>query len=61
MKLSRPNPESAVQVTAIDKETGKSKTMTVYDTTAESVIELLRRAAEDAADNADEPTPTATN
>jgi hypothetical protein len=54
MRITKPNPSSTVRVVAMDVETGKSKSMTVYDVTPEAVIDLLRSAADDAAD-ADQP------
>lgn len=52
MKLSKPNPSTTIRVVAIDADTGKSKSRTLYDTTPEQVIESLERLADDPAESA---------
>jgi hypothetical protein len=43
--ILRPTPRSVVRVTATSATTGKSRSMTVYETTPESVIAALRSLA----------------
>lgn len=43
MKLHRPKPAGTVRLLARDEQTGKSKSMTVYDTTPDEVIERFAR------------------
>lgn len=47
---AKPEPKSRVYVTARDKKTGQSKSLTLYDTTPDHIIDLLRDAAEPASD-----------
>jgi hypothetical protein len=58
MRITKPNPSSTVRVVAMDVESGKSKSMTVYDVTPEAVIDLLRSAADDASDHSDADDPS---
>lgn len=46
MKTSKPQAGSTVRVTASDADTGKSKSMTLYDCTPEEVIDALTYLAD---------------
>jgi hypothetical protein len=52
MTLNKPKRPPRVQITALDKETNKSKTITVYETTPEKVIELIVNAMRNTAQHA---------
>lgn len=48
MRINRPNPESRLQVTVIDRDTNISKSRTYYDTTIDDIFRILESGAEDA-------------
>lgn len=51
MQTVRPQNKASISVVALDRSTGKSRSMTIYRSTPAKVISFLRRAIQDTVPN----------